>query len=203
VVEDEADAVEALQSFFGRRGYDVATTTNGSQALDMVAGEGFDLVLLDITLEGMSGLDVLRALRAQGSRLRVILMTGQLLSCDDEAEVMSLGVSAYLQKPVVLARLDEAVVHALGSKGAVMAASSVETRVPEVPAGLPYHKMANILGIMRTKCENYVLDNEDGVNRHVGLRERHTLALGIMKDIMGRVDQLAAEIDILRRRKDR
>lgn len=200
VVEDEVDAAQALCAFLGRRGYDVAMTGNGAQALELIATAVPDLVLLDITLQGMDGLGVLRALRAQGVTPRVIMMTGQFLAPKIEAEVIALGVSEYLQKPVVLSRLDAAVVRALGGREAVFTSRPSFSGEVEDSARSRFHKVANILGVIRVQCENYVLDVEDGVKPKTSSRGRQAEALDIMKDVMSRVDQLAVEIEILRRR---
>ena len=65
VVDDNALNREALTRRLARRGYTVTMAADGQQALAQIAARPFDLVLLDIMMPGISGLDVLRSLREQ------------------------------------------------------------------------------------------------------------------------------------------
>ncbi|MEI8011237.1 MAG: response regulator [Candidatus Omnitrophota bacterium] len=201
VVEDEDDAANVLKSFLGRRGYAVTAASEGARALEMIKAEAPDLVLLDINLAGMSGLDVLRRLRAEGFTLPVIMMTGQFLVAGDEAEVLSLGVSEYLQKPVLLTSLDAAVTRALAGAPPVSVFLNKVTETADDPAECHFHKIANILSVIRIQCGNYILDVEDGVDRKKTVQDQQALVLRVMKDIAARVDQVVTEIECIRRRK--
>ena len=94
-----------------KRGYEVATAEGGEQALALVGGGGVDLILLDIDMPGMTGLDVLRALRATTTRadLPVIMATARDQG-QDIVEALSLGANDYVTKPldfpVVIARIE-------------------------------------------------------------------------------------------------
>jgi EAL domain-containing protein (putative c-di-GMP-specific phosphodiesterase class I)/DNA-binding response OmpR family regulator len=107
VVDDDA-AMRALVAIALRRaGFDVLEAASGEAALGVVESEAISLVILDVGLSGISGTDVVRALRArpQTATLPVILLTG---SGDEETLVEGLGAGAddFLRKPV---RLDELV----------------------------------------------------------------------------------------------
>jgi PAS domain S-box-containing protein len=86
-----------------RSGFDVHTAASGAEALANVAATAYDLILLDIQMPGMSGLDVMRLLRAEHTQaqLPVIVVTGRTGS-DDIVEVLSLGANDYVAKPVDL-----------------------------------------------------------------------------------------------------
>src|SRR5687767_11834285 len=94
-----------------KRGYGVETAEGGEQALARVGRGGVDLILLDIDMPGMTGLDVLRALRATTTRadLPVIMATARDQG-QDIVEALSLGANDYVTKPldfpVVLARTE-------------------------------------------------------------------------------------------------
>jgi diguanylate cyclase (GGDEF)-like protein len=107
VVDDDA-ATRALVAIALRRaGFDVLEAASGEAALGLIEGEAVGLVVLDLSMPGMSGIDVVRALRErpQSATLPIILLTGK---GDEYALVPSLGAGAddYLTKPV---RLDELV----------------------------------------------------------------------------------------------
>jgi EAL domain-containing protein (putative c-di-GMP-specific phosphodiesterase class I)/DNA-binding response OmpR family regulator len=105
VVDDDA-ATRALVAIHLRRaGFDVLEAASGEAALDLIESEAIGLVVLDMSMPGMSGTDVVRALRErpQTATLPIMLLTGR---GDDYPLVASLGAGAddYLTKPV---RLDE------------------------------------------------------------------------------------------------
>jgi PAS domain S-box-containing protein len=86
-----------------RNGFDVHTAASGPETLAKVAAMSYDLVLLDVEMPGMSGLDVLRALRVDHSpaQLPIIVVTGRTGS-DDIVEILTLGANDYIAKPVDL-----------------------------------------------------------------------------------------------------
>jgi two-component system NtrC family sensor kinase len=75
-VDDDIDVVNIIQEYLNPLGYDVATATDPTRALDVASSQGFDLVLCDIGMPGHSGLDMPRALRERGYGGKLILMTG-------------------------------------------------------------------------------------------------------------------------------
>jgi adenylate cyclase len=109
IVDDNAMNRDMLARRLARRGYTVAVAENGHQALAMVAEQQFDLVLLDIMMPGISGLEVLRLLRQRYSvaDLPVIMATAKDQS-EDVVAALKLGANDYVTKPldfpVVLAR---------------------------------------------------------------------------------------------------
>ena len=108
VVDDEPEIVELVGEFLERRGYRVKTATNGEDALALVKKEPPDLMLLDIYMPGMNGVDVLRRLKAQRSPVGVIMLTAsqeELLL----QEALELGAFDVLSKPVNLDEIELAV----------------------------------------------------------------------------------------------
>ncbi len=101
VVDDSRTALSSLGERLTARGYMTALVDNGAEALDLVAARGFDLVLLDMMMPGMSGLQVLAELRsrAESSDLPVIVITAR----DDPGaavEALAAGADDHLGKPV-------------------------------------------------------------------------------------------------------
>jgi DNA-binding response OmpR family regulator len=108
VVDDEPEIGELVGEFLERRGYRVKTATNGEDALALVKKEPPDLMLLDIYMPGMNGVDVLRRLKAQQSTVGVIMLTAS----QEETllqEALDLGAFDVLSKPVNLDQLELAV----------------------------------------------------------------------------------------------
>ena len=111
VVDDDAMNRDMLSRRLARHGYTVAVAEDGEQALKMIEGQRFDLVLLDIMMPGVSGLQVLDILRRRYSMadLPVIMATAKDES-SDIVEALKLGANDYVTKPldfpVVLARTE-------------------------------------------------------------------------------------------------
>ncbi len=108
IVDDEIDIREFSKSFFKKRGIDVYTADGGNEALDIIAVQSPDLVLLDVQLGRMTGVEVLQKLRANNNNVKVIMVTGN----EDEEIVKSakaLGVREYIHKPLILEELEKIV----------------------------------------------------------------------------------------------
>jgi DNA-binding response OmpR family regulator len=97
VVDDEPRIVELARDYLEHAGFAVATATNGPAALDTVRRHRPDLVVLDLGLPGLDGLDVTRELRREGS-IPIVMLTAR----DDELDKLlglELGADDYLTKP--------------------------------------------------------------------------------------------------------
>jgi DNA-binding response OmpR family regulator len=108
IVDDEIDIREFAKSFFKKRGIEVITASGGNQALALIEKESPDLVLLDVRMEEMTGVEVLRALRKADNSTKVIMVSG----VEDEEvikEANELGVVGYIHKPLVLEELEKIV----------------------------------------------------------------------------------------------
>jgi DNA-binding response OmpR family regulator len=105
-VDDDATALGALRQILVQKGYDVSTAANGQSALEMLAKSAFDLVILDVSMPGLSGYDVCRHIRQQPKTqdLPVIFLTakGMLVDMTEGEEA---GSDLYLIKPVLATKL--------------------------------------------------------------------------------------------------
>lgn len=113
VVEDDAANRIVLSRLLARVGYEVVAVADGTAALDQAAASGANVVLLDVGLPGMDGLEVCRRLRADPvtAMLPIILLTGRT-SIDDVVEGLDAGADDFLAKPyesaILLARMRSA-----------------------------------------------------------------------------------------------
>jgi DNA-binding response OmpR family regulator len=104
LVDDEKDFRETLVKLLARRGFGVVTAEDGAHALRMVLRGGIEVVLLDLKMPGLSGIDTLREFKRIDPALEVIILTGHLLK-STEQEGLALGAFAYLTKPCTVAEL--------------------------------------------------------------------------------------------------
>ena len=114
IVDDEADVREFAANFFRRRKIEVTTAASGEEALGMLAKEKPDLVLLDIKMEGIDGIETLKRLRESDKSTKVIMVTGK--KPDDDAscdQCGGLGALDYIHKPLELDELERIVMSAL------------------------------------------------------------------------------------------
>jgi DNA-binding response OmpR family regulator len=104
VAEDDPDISEPLVRALSREGYDVTLVTTGHAALNTALGGHTDLLVLDLGLPGMDGLDVCRSLRGRGSALPVLVLTAR----SEEADLvvgLDAGADDYVPKPFRVAEL--------------------------------------------------------------------------------------------------
>ena len=98
IVDDEAEFTETLAKVLRRRAVDVRVAPTGGQALAMLRSRPFPVVLLDVKMPGLDGLQVLAEIRRTLPATRVILMTGHLDAGEQERGAAA-GAFAYLLKP--------------------------------------------------------------------------------------------------------
>jgi len=108
IVDDEIDVREFAKNFFRKRGINVFTASSGEEALGLISAQSPDLVLLDIRMEGMSGMEALRSIREQGSPVKIIMISG-VEDDDIVQEAQTLGVTGFIHKPLVLEELEKVV----------------------------------------------------------------------------------------------
>jgi two-component system response regulator HydG len=104
VVDDDRSILTLIGSLAVAEGFDVATSVSGEDAMQQLRQRPADLVLLDLRMPGITGLDVLRAIRDVSARCKVVLMTGYG-TIDTAVEAVKLGATDYLTKPFDLQRL--------------------------------------------------------------------------------------------------
>ena len=109
VVDDEEAVSTALARFLRTRGYDAFPANSGDDALERIREERFQVVLCDIRMPGMSGLDVLTEALAIDSDLAVIMLTA-VNEATTATTALARGAMDYLVKPVELAELERAVI---------------------------------------------------------------------------------------------
>ncbi len=111
-VDDEPIVCESIRRVLSEEGYEVATATSARQGLDLIGRENFDLLLLDIRMPEMGGIDFLREARGLSPDTEVIIITGHA-TIQTAVEAIKLGATDYLQKPVSPDKLIVAAARAL------------------------------------------------------------------------------------------
>ncbi|MDD5168462.1 MAG: sigma-54 dependent transcriptional regulator [Syntrophales bacterium] len=112
IVDDEASIRQSLGAILADEGYDVLTAGSGEDALKVIDEEQPNLVLLDIWLPGMDGLETLKLIRSNHSNLRVIMMSGHG-TIETAVKATKLGAFDFIEKPLSLDKVILLVNHAL------------------------------------------------------------------------------------------
>ena len=108
VVDDELDVCDFVKSFFTERNFKVLTALSGEEALRAIRKENPHIVLLDMKMKGMDGLETLKRIRQIDKNMKVIMVTA-VEEHDKMDMARKLGVSKYITKPLVLEELEAAV----------------------------------------------------------------------------------------------
>jgi len=114
VVDDLEIVCEHLKCYFGRRGYAVFTTGSAEEALPIIKRENPDIILLDINLPKMSGIELLKLVRQFNKTIKVIMVSGYDMDFKNDARLQELDIFEFMHKPVGLAELEAAIKKAIG-----------------------------------------------------------------------------------------
>jgi diguanylate cyclase (GGDEF)-like protein len=104
LVDDEQEALSLISEFLMERGFELATATNGEQAMSIVEKDVFHIAIVDLHLPGMTGSELLKLVKKQRSHIQVIMITGYG-TIRDAVECMKLGASDFITKPILLDHL--------------------------------------------------------------------------------------------------
>src|SRR5687767_2811698 len=181
IVDDDRAILTLVGAIALAEGFEVTSTVDGTDALTQLRRRTADLVLVDLRMPGVSGLDVLRAIRALNPASQVVLMSG-FATIDSAVEAVKLGATDYLTKPFDLQRLRQllaAVRHQAEERRAVLTleddlAQRLEFcgMVGRGPA------MQDVFGLIRRLAPHVrtaLVTGETGTGKELAARALHTL----------------------------
>lgn len=126
VVDDEIKVCQSIRQALLSDLYDIETALNGEQALRKDEIAAHEIVIVDLMMPGLSGIELLQALRSKNPRAKVIMITGYPTT-RNALQSLQLGAFDYLPKPFLPCDLRNAVVRAL---------AAIDNEKAEGPAGL-------------------------------------------------------------------
>jgi DNA-binding response OmpR family regulator len=104
VVEDDAEMRSLLKDFFEEDGFEIDSVSNGSEAFRKIAREPFDLIITDIRMPGLTGLDILPGIKKLQPEVSIIVITA-FGSEEVRRKAFDRGATAYLEKPILFNKL--------------------------------------------------------------------------------------------------
>ncbi len=168
VVDDEKSQREILEMILSGEGYDVTTASSGEAAMKFVADRKFDLVLTDLKMTGMSGLDLLKELTDFDKSIIVLLLTAHG-TVDSAVDALRLGAFDYLQKPYDREKLLDTISRAL---------NKLMTLDAEIISDSPEMDKVKKLILKVAKSNSTVLiRGESGTGKELIARAIHTNSL--------------------------
>ena len=105
IVEDEKELCDTVAKTLYHVGYEVDTCYDGSEALDYILAENYDLIVLDLNLTGMDGMELLKELRKKNEETKVLILSARS-QIADKVEGLDAGANDYMEKPFHLQELE-------------------------------------------------------------------------------------------------
>jgi DNA-binding NtrC family response regulator len=164
VVDDEQRQREIYRDIFLDEGYDTVTAPSGEAALRLLAQKRFDLVLTDLNLTGMTGIELLSQILQTDPTVAIVLVTGYP-SIESAIDATKRGVYQYLEKPVDRSKLLEVVTDALGRL-----ASLKRTIIGHSPA---IKEMVRMVMKVAPTAHTVLILGESGTGKELVAREIH------------------------------
>ena len=112
VVDDEKHIRDSCIKLLQRKRYDAEGAGSGAEALEMIEKNPYDLVLLDVRMPGMDGIEVLRRAKELSPDILVLILTGHG-TIDTANEALELGAAGFIRKPIAIENLAESIDEAL------------------------------------------------------------------------------------------
>jgi DNA-binding response OmpR family regulator len=132
VVDDEPSVREMLSDFLEMNNFICMQADNGASAMDVTKREKFDLIIMDVRMPGVSGIEALREIKRQSPSQAVVMVTA-VSEVETAVEAMRLGANDYVMKPFVLRDMLTTVDHAIQSTPSNAAAIATEFETEEAP----------------------------------------------------------------------
>ncbi|MDP8299850.1 MAG: response regulator [Candidatus Tantalella remota] len=108
VVDDEVEICDFVKNFFKERDFEVFVAYDGKEALGIIEARNPDIVLLDVKMPEMDGIETLKAIRKHNSSAKVIMVTA-VEDAEKAEEAKSHGAIEYITKPLLLEQLERTV----------------------------------------------------------------------------------------------
>ncbi len=175
IVEDRESLRRMMERALGEEGYAVETAGRGEEAITALAQRPFDLVLTDLMLPGVSGLEVVRAARAARPPVPAAVLTAYG-TVRTAVEAMKLGAVDFLEKPVELDALARLVAGAIGDAGAAVESFAAPGVAPIVGRHPRLRAALRLLERVAAAESTVLLLGESGTGKELFARSLHALS---------------------------
>ena len=183
VVDDESSMRRMIEILLTQEGYETLCAESAEKALEALSSRPFDLIISDIRMPGLSGMDLLRRLKAEDSQAEVVLMTAYA-STESAIEAIKLGAFDYVTKPFQVDELVNIVRHALEKKSLreenvlLRAELSQKERFGEIVGGNP--RMRQVYALIERiapATSSVLIQGESGTGKELVAKAIHQRSL--------------------------
>ena len=181
VVDDDRSILTLVGAIAQSEGFDVGTTMDGSEAMQLLRRRLADLVLLDLRMPGITGLEALRSIRDINPQIRVVLMSGHA-TIDSAVEAVKLGAMDYLTKPFDLQRLRQLLASVREEAAARRAVLTLEGELAQrlefcgmVGRGAAMHEVFGLIRRLAPHARTALVTGETGTGKELVARALHKL----------------------------
>lgn len=130
LVDDEQDFLNTLSERMSARGMDITTAASPQEALSQVADGNFDVIVLDLMMPGMDGIETMKAIKQKNPEVQVILLSGHA-TLEKGVEAMKLGAVDFLEKPADIDALTAKIKKAQAKK-MVIVEKQIEEKIKKI-----------------------------------------------------------------------
>jgi DNA-binding NtrC family response regulator len=127
LVDDEEKFLEVLSQRLGARGVDAVTASSGEEALVKIKNKNFDVIILDVMMPGLGGIETLKRIKKENPELQIIMLTGKG-TVDKAVEAMKEGAIEFIEKPADINQLMEKIGEAK-EKTSLLVMKNIEEKV--------------------------------------------------------------------------
>ena len=168
IVDDDPGQRSLLNSFLRSQGFETATADSGERALEMLRGGNYAMMISDVRMPGLSGLETLRRARQEHAMLPVLLVTA-FTDIRDAVSAMRDGAVNYLPKPIDLDELLNSVRQATGISKSVPLQYSTEGKLPEqvIARSLLMQAVFRDVSLIAPSETRVLITGESGVGKEV------------------------------------
>jgi two-component system, NtrC family, response regulator PilR len=182
VVDDEQSILMLLKEALTKWGYQVTCASTGAEALEVLRGGLFDAALTDVRMPDMSGIDLLRAVKAHDDSIEVVIMTGYP-TISSAVEALKDGAFDYLSKPLILDELRHLMSRLMerrflrGEVHSLRARLGEELTVNElIGASSPMQQVKDIIGKVAVTDSPVLIEGESGTGKELVAAAIHRLS---------------------------
>lgn len=119
IIDDEERFLKTTQALLEKEGYKVLTAVDGRQGLEILKGKRIDVVVLDVKMPGMDGVEVLQRIKAGHPLVEVLMLTGHA-TMETAIDGLKLGAFDYLTKPCDISTLKQKILAAHDKRSAML-----------------------------------------------------------------------------------
>jgi len=205
IVEDEKAMRNLLDSELSRSGYQVTVAADGAEGLSKYSEEAFNVVLLDVKMPGMNGVEVLRQMRSLSNLPEIIMFTGHG-EIETAVECIKLGAYDYITKPVKLDELELVIVKASDKNQLRLENMSLRHEINLlsehnfIGKSASFMKVVNLTKRWGATNEHVLITGESGTGKELAARAVHDSSARSNKPFVtvncGRLDVHTAESEL-------